>query len=271
MSEEITSMTEAAEQTPLDGQMEPAEASADPAGLAAEAGNAEANAAGAVPAAEQPAGTEPPADDAQAQEKPTQDPEVNRAFAQRRREQEMFQKLFGDVTNPVTGKPFSGLDEFGAWKEKQRVEKAAKQAGLTAEEYAALEAQIAQKVKESDPEVLHMRTMAEQLQQAQQRQVFQKDLAEIRAAYPDEKAEDVAELGEEYLAMMATGKVSAIAAYEAVRAHKQRSAPKAPSMGDVGGSAGKEKEFFTREEVLKMTQAEVSQNFEKIRKSQAKW
>lgn len=269
MSEEITAMTEAAEQTPLQGQMEGAEASGDPAGLAAEAGNAE-QVLGLKPGEIKEASDLQRQGKMQPEQKPLQTPELNRTFAQRRREQELFRKLVGDMINPATGRSFENPQEFAQWKAEVQKQKEAAQVGLSPKQYAALEAQITQKVKESDPEVLEMRAMTEQLKKEQWTQVFQKDLAEIRAAYPDETAASIDELGEEYLTIMQAGRVSALAAYEAVRAHKQRQG-QPPSMGDVGGSVGKEKEFFTRSEVLKMDPAQVSRNFEKIRRSQAKW
>ena len=92
----------------------------------------------------------------------------------------------------------------------------------------------------------------------------------IRAAYPDEKAQKVKELGIEFLKLCAGG-ISPLVAYEAIRNEKARSAANPPSMGDVKTSPTTEKEFFTRAEVAAMDQATVSRYFDKIRKSQQYW
>ena len=99
---------------------------------------------------------------------------------------------------------------------------------------------------------------------------FSNDLKTIRAAYPDEKAQKVEELGIEFLKLCAGG-ISPLVAYEAIRNEKARSAANPPSMGDVKTSPTTEKEFFTRAEVAAMDQATVSRYFDKIRKSQQYW
>lgn len=206
-------------------------------------------------------------------ERTVQNAEQNHRFAEmRRREQreQVFRDLLGDTINPETGRPFSNMREFAAWKEHQRQAGEAKAAGLDPASYAQLEARITQHVKETDPDIQRQTAELNQFRAMQMQQVFDQDLKAIKKAYPDEKAASVTELGEEYMTMMATGKVSALAAYEAVRAQKNRQAPPPPSMGDVG-AAGKEQGFFTKEEVQKMTPAQVSKNFEKIRASMSKW
>lgn len=206
-------------------------------------------------------------------EKHVQSAEQNRRFAELRRQtqrEQVFQDLLGDTINPETGRPFSSMREFATWKEHQRQAGEAKAVGLTPESYAQLEARITQHVKETDPDIQRQAAELGQFRAMQMQQVFDRDLKEIKKVYPDEKAASVTDLGEEYMTMMATGKVSALAAYEAVRAQKNRQAPPPPSMGDVGG-AGKEQGFFTKEEVEKMTPAQVSKNYEKIRASMSRW
>lgn len=203
--------------------------------------------------------------------KPPQDPETNRRFADQRRREEMFRQLMGDLQNPETGKPFANPQEFEAWKQKNAQVQAAKAVGIDLGQYEALERQIAQKVKQSDPEVLAKEARLAALEQKEQQRVFAGDLATIRKAYPDEKAKSVEELGEDFMALMATGRVSAVAAYEAIRAERKRTAPQPPSMGDVGAAAGGAKDFYSREEVAKMSREEVARHYEEIRKSMSKW
>ena len=138
------------------------------------------------------------------------------------------------------------------------------------EALARLEAQLRQQFRATDPEFL---AQAAELKKAHDREAqaqFSNDLKTIRAAYPDEKAQKVEELGIEFLKLCAGG-ISPLVAYEAIRNEKARSAANPPSMGDVKTSPTTEKEFFTRAEVAAMDQATVSRYFDKIRKSQQYW
>ena len=60
-------------------------------------------------------------------------------------------------------------------------------------------------------------------------------------------------------------------AYRAIREQRQIDHPAPKSMGDVGGSGGIDKEFYTPDEVQRMSPAEVSKNFDKIRRSMTRW
>lgn len=118
---------------------------------------------------------------------------------------------------------------------------------------------------------LQLRAQGEQLRQYQQqemRTVFENDLSAIRRAYPDEQAKSVDELGTQFIAMCAAG-VSPLAAYEALRAEKNRSFRQPPSMGDVRPVGGKG--FYTRDEVARMSRSEIERNFERIRRSMDRW
>ncbi len=112
-----------------------------------------------------------------------------------------------------------------------------------------------------------MRELAEYRRREQER-LLSDDLAAIRAAHPEESARSVAELGRQFLAICASG-VDPLCAYEAVQAHRQRTAPP-PSTGDFGGEAPP-KEFFTRDEVARMSRGEIHRNFDKIRRSMSHW
>ena len=98
--------------------------------------------------------------------------------------------------------------------------------------------------------------------------LFTDDLAQIRAAYPEESARSVSELGPQYLAICAAG-VDPLCAYEAVRSHRDRTAPP-PSTGAFGGKPTA-REFFTRDEVAQMSRSEIHRNFDKIRRSMSHW
>lgn len=238
------------------------------------------------PAAEAPtppAGTETgePAQDGAAQEQPEsetkpavrapQSREENRHFADMRRREETFRQLMGDTVNPDTGKPFANSTEFMAWRKTQQIQQQAQKAGMTPEAFGAVREQMRQEILASDPQVQQERARLQQYEQQEAEQCFARDLAAIKKAFPDEKAKHVSELGNEFMAMMASGKVSAVAAYRAIREQRQIDHPAPKSMGDVGGSGGTEKEYYTQDEVQRMSPAEVSKNYDKIRRSMTRW
>ena len=79
------------------------------------------------------------------------------------------------------------------------------------------------------------------------------------------------ELGDEYMIMMATGQVDAVTAYEAVRAKRNRTAPKPPSTGKIHSGAAKQGAFYTKEQVEAMTDRQIEENYDDIRRSMAQW
>ena len=88
------------------------------------------------------------------------------------------------------------------------------------EALARLEAQLRQQFRATDPEFL---AQAAELKKAHDREAqaqFSNDLKTIRAAYPDEKAQKVEELGIEFLKLCAGG-ISPLVAYEAIRNEKR--------------------------------------------------
>lgn len=240
----------------------------------AEAVAAEENAAASKP--ETSVENETGANEAEPAKQP-QSPEENARFAAMRRQQEaqqreeqIFHELVGDAVNPNTGKPFASKAEFVAWRDGAAGRGRAQAAPVEPEALARLEAQLRQQFRATDPEFL---AQAAELKKAHDREAqaqFSNDLKTIRAAYPDEKAQKVEELGIEFLKLCAGG-ISPLVAYEAIRNEKARSAANPPSMGDVKTSPTTEKEFFTRAEVAAMDQATVSRYFDKIRKSQQYW
>ena len=112
---------------------------------------------------------------------------------------------------------------------------------------------------------------AEIARQQQYEAVFAEDLAAIKQLYPDEKAKDIRDLGDEFMAMMASGQVDAVSAYEAIRARKNRTRPKPPRTGGLGSDGGKKPAYFTKEQVDAMSDAEIDKNYDAIRKSMMRW
>ena len=129
---------------------------------------------------------------------------------------------------------------------------------------------IREKLFEQDPRFIEQREMIDTLKQREQRHIFDSDLNSIKAEYPDEKASDISQLGDEFMQLCAAG-IKPIAAYDAIRAGKMRTEKQPPSMGDVNGFSANEKSFYSRDEVERMSPKDVHKNYEKIRKSMASW
>ncbi len=93
------------------------------------------------------------------------------------------------------------------------------------------------------------------------------DLKAIKEAIPDAKINDVLELGEDFFKYR-TMDIDPVTAYEAIQM-KKGVPPK--SMGKARTSAPAKSGYYTRDEVASMSPAEISKNFDKIRKSMGKW
>jgi hypothetical protein len=132
------------------------------------------------------------------------------------------------------------------------------------------------------------RERAEQERAAeQQRQWYIKDRADFAAAYPDVKPDDL--IRDADFSTYAQGKVGKVPLTEIYRGYRgmvdkiaanveqrltrtmaQAQANRQASPGTLSGS-GEGEPFFTREQVQKMTRAEISANYDRIMESQRYW
>lgn len=119
-----------------------------------------------------------------------------------------------------------------------------------------------------------VQAMAAQLQQYQMKEVQQKmeaDLAAIRKLDPGVKSLD--DLGPEYFRLIQAG-VSGEIAYRAVKGQQESTKAAPPQkIGKVNAKTKAEKDFFTPEEVDKLSPAELDdpKTMEKVMKSMTKW
>lgn len=221
---------------------------------------------------------------AQEVDKPAQTAEQNAQFAKIRREAEQkataeaqkridehYKLMFDGQVNPYTNKPITCEADYRAYQEQAELDTQAQARGVTIDEQKEFVESLKKSVKETDPEILSMKQMLDHYQKLEMEQAFNRDLEAIKAIYPNEKAKSITDLGDEFLSLMASGKISPVVAYEAIKANKERTNKTPASMGDVGSSKAMEREFFTREEVRAMKQSEVSKNYEKIKKSMETW
>ena len=151
------------------------------------------------------------------------------------------------------------------------VKAAAQKAGIDTAAAQTVMNDLRENLRQTDPEYQRMARENEQAKAAMAQQTFEQDLRSIKKAYPDEKAKSVMELGPEFMAIMATGQVSAVTAYEAIRAKRARTAPKPVSTGAIGGGQKQPGGHYTREQVEAMSPKEVHDHYDDIRKSMKSW
>lgn len=122
--------------------------------------------------------------------------------------------------------------------------------------------------KDVSSNVDELKAKLAEYEEANMKRQFDRDMAEIKEVYPDETAEDVTALGEMFMALRANG-VDNLIAYEVVRnkGKKAKSSPP-PEIGKVGISGGGS-EFFTSEELDKLTKKQLDNPkiYEKAMKS----
>lgn len=99
------------------------------------------------------------------------------------------------------------------------------------------------------------------------------DLAELKAKFPADNVESIEALGEQFAKLRLAG-VDNLTAYAAVRATKQATAkPVPPDTGAVGNAGSQERDYYTPEEVDKLTpkQLDDPKIMDKVMKSMTKW
>lgn len=142
----------------------------------------------------------------------------------------------------------------------------AEREGISFEEYKMREEEKNKRIA-NDPRIVEAQKVIRERQ-------FEKDLQAIKEVYPDVTAESVLDLGETYLNIMKSGDVSPVDAYVAQRAKESRAQSKIPpKIGAVNTTAPAEKEFYTPEEVDKLTSKDLDNPkiMEKIMKSMKTW
>lgn len=176
--------------------------------------------------------------------------EQNALFAEKRRQSEAseWKEKYIQVQEraKILDELPSLLSEFegvtGNTIDEQLMSIKALREGVTVNEWQARQQQdtdrlteIRKQLLESDPEIKVLKEKAEAFEQERIKTTFANDLSQIKKIYPNEKATDVTQLGEEFMALMSTGLVSPVSAYEAIKAQSKRKGT-TPSMGDIGGN-----------------------------------
>lgn len=221
----------------------------------------------AEPQIEQVAVTSEVAKVAEEVAKPQQSAEDNARFADARRKQELTEAK-------------AKLAEYETKaRMADRLASAAKQLGFdgSEEEIAiAIEAQARGITPEAVKEEYQSKTLAEENKSLKSKlidievnEAITKDLQAIQKIYPEAKVIE-GDDKQKFIILRANG-FSEVEAYTALATAKAKTAVSPPpEIGTIKVAVPK-KDYFTADEVKTMSQAEVSQNYDKIKKSMTKW
>ena len=157
-----------------------------------------------------------------------------------------------------------------------RRELLAQREGVSAETIRVREESEAKRIEEAvknSPEFLRQQNELRYYREQAAKNQRANDLAEIQAKFPTDKVESIEALGEQFAKLRLSG-VDNLTAYAAIRTVKGLDTkPTPPETGSVGNNAEPEKEYFTPEEVDKLTpkQLDDPKLMSKVMKSMTKW
>jgi hypothetical protein len=219
----------------------------------------------------EPTPTEPPA-------KVQQSAEDNAKFAAARRESEAKAKQEADraaaleVQNNRLMQALRGYGYEGAPEEIADMLMAQSQ-GITIEQAKA----VRQQQEAEDAKFTQLQTENEFFRSIAKSAAMKEDLATLKSAYPNDakvqSLKDITELGTDFFGFMSALKDPA-KAYDALLIMQGRTTkPVPPDIGAVNSSTGKEKDFYTPDEVDKLTSKDYDNPkiMERVRQSMLKW
>jgi hypothetical protein len=182
--------------------------------------------------------------------------DADSAFAELRRQNEDLQKR-NEEYEEALGLFFDGDDkdvQAHAYYEDRPIEEV-----------------VAEREAKEELEALQNENAAlkENLETKEVERLMERDLAAIQEIDPNIKTLD--DLGEDFLSLIATGKLTGTQAYYAAKSMQDAKAIKKPDLPGAANQSPEEKEYFTRDEVDNMSASEVHKNYDNIRKSMSKW
>lgn len=194
-------------------------------------------------------------------DKPKQSREENAAIAEMRRKYQEAQRQLDEARREREKVDGALTKHFGATGDSitDKVDAlAAKALNISVDELRARDAIEAQKNKErvkQDPEYVAVTKERDELRTRFAELLYAQDLAAIKAAFPDETAETVDDLGEDFR-MLRVKKGDPIKAYKMVRAARDvvepEPKPEPPAMGAVGEQSTPEPEFYSADELARL-------------------
>lgn len=213
---------------------------------------------------------------------PKQSAEANSKFAQMRREMEAASKRSAELEKKLAdheelSRAIGDLYGYKGAPLQVKDMLIANDRGISVEQLAAeraAEEAKNRKMVESDPEYQRVMQENERLQQALVRDLMAKDFDILKSAHPDLKATSIEDLGEDFAKLRGLG-WDAKEAYAAIQAkEKANMKTPPPSTGSVKTSVASDKEFYTPEEVDRITREDLRKDptlIDKIKRSMARW
>ena len=191
---------------------------------------------------------------------PKRDFEKDANFARIRREKEAAQKEIERLKSAMKSLNFKGENVSEIADEAESLH-----TGKTVEEVRA--------ERERLERLDRLEAENKELKARETEHFFEKDLEALKTAYPELKVKTVFEIGGGEFAKLRAAGVDTITAYEAIRAKEARETkPKPPSTGSVKSNSVPESEYFTSEQLDRLTpkQLDDPQIYKKAMASLAK-
>ena len=231
------------------------------------------------------------ADNGTEKPKQKQDSATNAEFARRRREKEkaeekakqeleFYKREIG--LNPWTEQPIEDADDIAEYRLMKQIEK---EGGDPINDYAK-RLKLQRKEKKEQKETKASNVSFSELTEEQKQARVNEEITEFSSQYPDVNVSELfanegfIDFAGEYLGKIpltvAYGMYQKSASFKQAQndAITKKATQLANSQASVGAlsSAGQANDgYFTKEQVLKMSPAEIKKNYEKIRESQARW
>lgn len=184
-----------------------------------------------------------------------------------------YAAMYAGKVNEFTGQAITTKAAHEEYVRMLATADAARERGVSFEAQKAYEDEMRKRILESDPEIARDRARLREYVEREREQTFTKDLEAIKQKWPDEKASTINDLGDDFMTLMATGCISAVEAYEVLRSRRAQAPAPPPSTGDITAAPAPEKEFYTPEEVDRLTSSQLDDPkiWKKARASMLKW
>lgn len=198
---------------------------------------------------------------------PVQSAEENSKFKEFRLKMEAAEKRAKDAEEKLSGYENNDLEFFNALKaagyisssnkEDALAELKASELGITIGEYRQREEALNARVNtmlENHPDVVAAREAQKKLRALEAEKVFNADFEKIKQEYPDCDAKSYKDLGETYFKVMSVNGMDPVTAYRICMEEKANNDKKIPPKFEkVNNHTPKEKEFYTSEEIDRLT------------------
>jgi hypothetical protein len=152
--------------------------------------------------------------------------------------------------------------------------------GITVAELAKERNRMSEAIKQH-PDFKRAEEERDEYKSLYERRMFQDHLAAIKAAHPEETAEDITDLGETFISLMAMkqrkGEVSSedvLIAYEMAALERNRKTKPVPeSPGKLNSTNGGEKEFYSPAEVDRLSEKQLNDPkiLQRVMESMTRW